>query len=308
MTFRVFVYTCALCGACMALLGWGLGRAFAGSHPLAAQAIKGMFLGLLVALGLGTIDAAWNIPVGLKAKRIASVLLGVLVGSLGGLMGGVIGESLYELEHWTVFLVLGWTIAGVLVGASIGAFALLAAVLGMKDLGSPLRQLRRGVLGGLVGGILGGTLVVLFRHAWESAFHDKPSADLWSPSASGFIALGACLGLSIGLAQVILKPAWVRVEKGYRAGRERLLSKAETSIGRAEACDIGLFGDPQVERSHARIILQGNAYAVADTGTPGGTFVNGQRIRDLFFLKSGDHIQVGNSVLVFYERQRAATV
>jgi pSer/pThr/pTyr-binding forkhead associated (FHA) protein len=51
--------------------------------------------------------------------------------------------------------------------------------------------------------------------------------------------------------------------------------------------------------------LKGDQYAVADAGSPAGTFVNGQRIRDVFFLKSGDRIQVGNSVLVFYERQRA---
>jgi len=289
----------------MALLGWAVGRVLAGSHPLAAAGIKGTFLGMLVALGLGAIDAAWNIPVGQLSKMIASVLVGVLVGSLGGLMGGVIGEVLYEEERWAVFLVLGWTVTGLLVGASIGAFSLLTAVLAAKDLAGPLRQLRRGVLGGTVGGILGGMLAVFFRHAWESAFHDKPSEKLWSPSASGFIALGACIGLAIGLAQVILKPAWIRIEKGYRAGRERLLSAADTSIGRAEACDIGLFGDPLVERCHARIVLQGDHYVVADAGTPGGTFVNGNRVRDQFFLKSGDRIQVGNSVLVFYQRQRA---
>jgi hypothetical protein len=288
----------------MALLGWGLGRALAGPEALAAAGVKGTFLGMLIALGLGTIDALWNIPLGQPVKRFASILVGVLVGSLGGLMGGVIGQVLFDWERWSVFLILGWTITGLLVGASIGTFGLLIAVLGMKDLASPLRQLRRGMLGGTAGGILGGTLAVLFRHAWETAFHDKPSELLWSPSAGGFIALGACIGLAIGLAQVILKPAWIRVEKGYRAGRERILSGPETSIGRAEACDIGLFGDPQVERCHARIVLQGNHYALADAGSPAGTYVNGQRIRDLFFLKSGDRIQVGSSVLVFFERQR----
>jgi hypothetical protein len=308
MSFRTFVYTCALCGACMALAGWGFGRVFAGTHPIAEAGVKGMFLGMLVALGLGAIDAAWNIPVGLVGKRIASVFVGVLVGSLGGLMGGVIGQFFYDWERWAVFLVLGWTITGVLIGASIGAFRLLAAVVGTKDMGGPLRQLRRGVLGGTVGGIMGGTLAVLFRHAWESAFHDKPSQLLWSPSAGGFIVLGACLGLAIGLAQVILTQAWIRVEKGFRPGRERLLSGEEISIGRAEASDVALFGDAGVARSHARIVKQGNRYALLDGGTPAGTFVNGQRIHDLYLLKSGDRIQVGNSVLVFYERQRATPV
>jgi hypothetical protein len=308
MSFRTFVMTCALCGACAALVAWGLGRALGSMHPLADAGVKGMFLGMMAALGLGVVEAAWTIPVGRTATRIASVLVGVLVGSVGGLMGGVLGQVLYDWERWLVFLVLGWTITGLLVGASIGAFGLLAGMLGVKELGGPLRQLRRGVLGGVVGGILGGTLAVLFRHAWENTFHDKAAEHLWSPSAGGFIVLGACLGLTIGLARVIFKPAWIRVERGFRAGRERLLTESALSIGRDEASDVGLFGDAQVAPNHARIVRQGSQYAVLDAGTPGGTFVNGQRIHQFSFLKSGDRIQVGNSVLVFYQRQRAGAV
>ena len=47
---------------------------------------------------------------------------------------------------------------------------------------------------------------------------------------------------------------------GFRPGRQILLTRPETTIGRAESCDIGLFGDPAVERLHARItreVLQG---------------------------------------------------
>ena len=32
------------------------------------------------------------------------------------------------------------------------------------------------------------------------------------------------------------------------AGREIMLTKDETTIGRAESCDIGLFGDNAIER------------------------------------------------------------
>jgi hypothetical protein len=305
MSFRLFVFTCALCGACMALAGWGLGRALGSEHRLADAGIKGTFLGMLIALGLGMIEAAWNIPAGRSATRIASVLLGVGIGSLGGLIGGVFGEFLYGWERWAALLVLGWTMTGMLVGASIGAFNLLAAVLGLKELEGPLRQLARGVIGGTVGGFLGGTLAVFFRHAWEHTFAAGLSDRLWSPSAGGFIVLGGCIGLAIGLARVVLKPAWIRVEKGFRPGRERLLTDSETSIGRDESCDVGLFGDAGVARNHARIVRQGNRYVVLDAGTPGGTFVNGQRIQNQYVLNSGDRIQVGNSVLVFYQRQRA---
>ena len=53
-----------------------------------------------------------------------------------------------------------------------------------------------------------------------------------------------------------------------------MLTKDETTIGRAEACDIGLFGDNAIEKLHARIVQKGNRYLLADDDTPGGTFLN----------------------------------
>ena len=110
------------------------------------------------------------------------------------------------------------------------------------------------------------------------------------------------IGLLIGLAQVFLKEAWIRVEKGRRAGRELILTREKTTIGRAEACDIGLFGDNQIEKLHASILLAGNRYYVEDEKTPAGTFVNDQPVVGRVALKSGDLIRVGGSVLCFRER------
>jgi pSer/pThr/pTyr-binding forkhead associated (FHA) protein len=118
------------------------------------------------------------------------------------------------------------------------------------------------------------------------------------------VVLGVCIGLFVGLAQVILKEAWVRVEAGFRPGRELILAKDEVTIGRAETCDIGLFGDASIERLHARILQQGHRYLLADTGSAAGTFVNEQRITEPTPLRSGDSIRVGKSVMRFRERQR----
>ena len=120
----------------------------------------------------------------------------------------------------------------------------------------------------------------------------------------GLVILGLCIGLLIGLAQVFLKEAWLKVESGFRAGREVMLSKDETTIGRAESCDIGLFGDNAVERTHARIQLKNNQYVLADAETPGGTFLNDKPVRKPTPLRNGDAIRVGNSVLRFGERQK----
>ena len=112
---------------------------------------------------------------------------------------------------------------------------------------------------------------------------------------TGFIALGLCIGLLIGVAQVVLKEAWLKVEAGFRKGRELLVNKPVLTIGRAESCDLGLFGDPQIEKLHARIYQQDGRYLIADTGSAHGTFVNDQRVAEPTLLRSGDLIRVGNA-------------
>ena len=85
-----------------------------------------------------------------------------------------------------------------------------------------------------------------------------------------------------------------------------ILSKPEITIGRAESCDIGLFGDDAIERTHARILLQGNRYVLTDAGTPGGHLVNDQRVTGPTPLRAGDAIRVGSNVLRFMEKQKRA--
>ena len=120
----------------------------------------------------------------------------------------------------------------------------------------------------------------------------------------GFVALGMCIGLLVGLAQVILKEAWIKVEAGFRAGREMILAKEKTSVGRAEGVDIALFGDAGVEKLHANIVMEGGRYFLVDSTTPGGSFVNDQRVNGRMPLSSGDIIRMGRSILRFYERQK----
>jgi hypothetical protein len=306
MSFRVFIYYCGLCGAWAALAGWVLGRGMDLDNPITEAGYKGMCLGLFVSLALSVLDswsdlARWRVfSVGLR------VLVAVLVGSLGGLLGGVIGQALFGWKHWLAFLIFGWMFTGLLIGTSIGVFDVAVRYVRRQALGGTVRKVFNGVLGGAAGGLLGGLLSVLLRRGWGELFHDKPLEDLWSPSATGFLVLGMCIGLLIGLAQVILKEAWVKVETGRRAGREMILTKPETRIGRAETCDIGLFGETGIERVHAQIVLADNRYVLADLGTAGGTFLNGQRIAGPTPLRSGDAIQIGNCTLRFWERQKRA--
>jgi MFS family permease len=302
MSFRLFVYYCAVIGAAAAFVGWALGRLPHVENSVGQAGVKGLFLGLTIAFGLGLVDALWNSS-GRLGVVLARVAVAVTVGAAGGLFGGTLGQLFYGRLQLALFLLLGWTITGLLVGGSLGAFDLLARLVRNEELRGARRKIVNGLLGGALGGLLGGFLFLQLQTAWGRVFQERTD-DFWSPSATGFVALGACIGLLIGLAQVLLKEAWLRVEAGFRQGRELILAKPQITIGRAEGCDVGLFGDPAVERLHARIVRQGDRFLLSDAGSVGGTFVNGERLAAPRPLRSGDLIRVGGSILRFGERQR----
>jgi hypothetical protein len=309
MSFRLFIYYCAAWGAATAYFGWVFGRLIEGDAPLMGAALKGMSLGLFLALGLGLVDARAG------ASQRDGVSLGVyltltlLIGLAGGFLGGFLGQVLYAYVSggkWPAFLVIGWTLTGLLIGAAPSAFDFLGVVMRNEDRRGARRKLRNGLIGGTVGGLVGGVVSLLLHSMWSAVFPDADAQSLWSPSATGFVALGACIGLAVALAQIILREAWVRVEAGFRPGRQLLLSRPETVIGRAESCDVGLFGDAAVEKIHAKIVHEGDRWLLVDAGTPSGTLLNGQRIAGPTPLSSGDRVQVGASVLSFGVRRKQA--
>lgn len=318
MSFRLFIYYCAVFGGCAAFFGWMLSRWVPFEHKVAEAALQGMLLGTMVAFLLGLIDGLWNS--GGQFLAVSSrAFVALLIGCIGGFLGGGIGQIFFGFtQQWfligAAFLVVGWTITGLLIGASIGVFDVLARIMQNEDTGGAQKKLFNGILGGTAGGILGGILALALGIAFRTIFGGGSSsatpsfwdffARPWTPSAAGFVALGMCIGLLIGLAQVMLKEAWLKVEKGFRAGRELIVSKPLLTIGRAESCDIGLFGDPTVEKLHVRILQRGGQYLVEDQNTGSGTLVNGQRIYGATPLRSGDLIQIGRNTLSFGERAK----
>ena len=304
MSFRLFVYYCALSGGGAAFFGWLLGRIASGRDPVGAAGVQGLFLGMFVALALSLLDAVMSLSARSAGEARLSIASSVVVGAFGALMAAMFGQVLYgQINHW-IFLLFGWTLTGLLVGASVGVYTFLARLTKGEDAGPAWAKVRKGLLGGTAGGFLGGSVFLILKVIFEGVFREKTDVQLWSPSATGFVALGACIGLAVGLAQVILKEAWLKVEAGFRAGREILLSKNEITIGRSERCDIGLFGDSNVEKIHARIIQEGDRYMLVDAGTPLGTMLNGERITGPAPLKQGDRIQIGKSILSFGERRK----
>lgn len=297
MSFKLFIYYCALCGGWAAFLCWGFAQA-SGIRGIESEygraALIAALLGLLVAGGIGAMDALLN-AVGFE--RVTRVLVCLGVGLVGGLLGGLLGQVLYSKMHVPLFV--GWILVGICVGASLGVYDLLRGLTTKGDMHMPVKKTLNGVYGGFLGGFLGGVLFGMLLSI-KRIHAEIPHTDL----AIGLVILGLCIGLLVGLAQVVLKEAWVKVAKGFRAGREVMLSKEETTIGRAEGCDLGMFGDNAIEKLHARILLKNNRYLLADADTPSGTYLNDERISEPTPLKSGDMIRVGNSVIEFGERQK----
>lgn len=320
MSFRLFVYYCALAGAWAGFVGWILGRMFAPDtgatffSSILHTCIQGMFLGLAIAFGLSFLDATFNLSLQQLGKVLGRVGAAVMVGVFGGLFGSFIGGALFfVVQRWEwmpafaaqVCFVLGWTIVGLLIGTSISFSEVVGSLLSKKDFGSSVKKLIKCFIGGMIGGILGGCIAAAIL-ALARAVTGSSVEHLWSPSAIGFIAIGACIGLLVGLAQIILKEAWIKVEAGFRPGREMLIAKETTSIGRAESSDIALFGDGGVEKTHAYIVKDGGRYYLQDMESPGGSFVNDQKVDfgGRAPLKAGDLIRVGKSALRFNERAK----
>jgi hypothetical protein len=320
MSFKLFIYYCAICGGWAALVGWAVGQALAAPlpadwvtvNPFLRALILGLSLGAMVACALAFVDMLWSTGGRGMSHALLKAIVVAVIGCASGLVGAAVGQTGYQLTNMVLLRVFGWTLTGLLIGGSIGLYDMWAGRSKRGSAAGAARKVRNGLIGGLLGGLLGGTLHSLlgaslsgFFGALTALFHSAKSADDFkSTSAWGFVALGLCIGLFIGLAQVILKEAWVRVESGFRAGRELIVTKDEITIGRAEGCDIGLFGDNTIERTHARIVRKNDRFLLADADTPAGTFLNDERISSPTPLRDGDLIRVGKSQLRFGERHK----
>ncbi len=314
MSFRLFVYYCAICGAWFAFFGWLLSRPIGAlvnamvTNPNWQVFFRGMAqgvtLGVLLAFGLGMVDAFWNLS---SRNPVMILIRGLVVGVIGflfSLLGSIVGQGCVSISSSVdllrnPFTVIGWILVGLLIGAAVGVYDVVARVASGGGFGGAFRKIINGVIGGAVGGLLGSILYILLSYLLNLVFTDPLSGSAW-----GMVVLGACIGLFVGLAQVILKEAWLKVEAGFRPGRELIIAKELLTIGRAESCDIGLFGDNGIEKVHAKITQKAGRYLLEDTGTPGGTYVNDEEIAGPTQLRDGDLIRVGKSVIRFSERQK----
>src|SRR5262249_50371349 len=197
MSFRLFVYYCAICGAWAAFLGWSLARLLSPQAAYGKALTHGAVLGLSLAFALCLVDVLWSgafAQLGWVAIRVA---IAALVGSFGGLIGAAIGQFLITWTNLSFLIILGWVLTGLLIGRALGVYDLIARLVRHESLAGAMRKLLNGILGGTLGGLLGGSLYMLLDAYLPSLLGEDRV--LLSPSATGFVALGLLIGLLIGL-------------------------------------------------------------------------------------------------------------
>lgn len=108
--------------------------------------------------------------------------------------------------------------------------------------------------------------------------------------------------LIISVVSLFIKPAKRTIRASLvdsENGHITDISRSETSIGRAKACDI-VISDISVSRFHAVLAFRSSGWMIFDTNSSAGIRINGKKIEKKLNLKDGDSILLGNTEYIFY--------
>jgi hypothetical protein len=292
MSFPRLIFYSAMVGGWAAFAGWLVCEVLflrrGDQVGNLVMVLTAALVGGLVGGGLNFLAGAAN---GNVVRALPRLAIGVVAGLIVGAVGCLCGNLVYLVLPRSLEIVaraLGWIVMGLGIGA----------VEGLTDLS--LRKLRNGLIGGAVGGLLGGLFFTMIF--WTIG-------NPMSSRAVALVVLGMCIGLSVGLAQVMLREAAITVEAGFRPGRQLLLSQAETYLGtseKAQLCFIA-YGAQGVEPLHLCIVRhEDGSFWLCDNNSRSGTFVNERPVKEPVQLASGDVIRFGVNKVRFSERLRAA--
>ncbi|MCW5962651.1 MAG: FHA domain-containing protein [Bryobacterales bacterium] len=224
------------------------------------------------ALIRGSLAFALGIPLGFVFSFVASILYNLLLGIAS--MGGEISP---EMPSWWASRSLAWALFGVSAGLVYGVAGLSA------------RKLLYGVLGGMLGAGIGGIL-------FDPIANQLDSGDL--SRAVGFAVFGLCTGMAMGLVESALKERWLYVSSGPLAGKQFILYKPVSTIGRSQVCDIYLFKDPSIQDVHASLERRGPGLWLI----PRGPVYMGTSPTRPRLLRHRDQLQIGRYTFLYQER------
>ncbi len=307
---RILRYT--IFGVVGGLLGWLVVEPInsltpPGNPPMSyGQTLAlGGIIGFFVGVALGVAEALSGVS---PRDAVKSVVVAVPIGIVGGALGLAVGNAFYHPLHQ----IAAGTENGISVGPSVMGFVfeLLGRSLGWAFFGLFLglsqglaventKKLVNGAVGGVIGGGLGGFIFALLNFINGTHAFAIPVELM---RLIGFAVTAGVIGFFIGLIEELTKQASLIHLKGRNEGREFLIFKRETYIGRDELLDVPIFGDPDVEPRHAVIYADARVHRIEDLNTAAGTLVNGQRITKPQVLKDGDIIQLGMTKLKFRDK------
>lgn len=319
MSLNTKILMSLLAGTFAALLGWvvidfnpwyRLPQSMADvSHWQAVreQLMITVVFGCFIGAALGLVNGMFSAS-GPMAQRY--VAWGLVIGAIAGFLGLHFGQLFFgytyriadRMAMMTATKPIGFVMQ---VFARAVGWSLIGLFVGLGQ-GIPInskRAMRHGAIGGVIGGLIGGTMFELTRYILPPG---TAHVDVIGRGV-GLTATGAAIGFFIGLVETLLKQAWIRVVQGRNEGREHIISKPRTVIGRNELSDIPLFGDTNIAPAHAVIEMQAGRHVLHDGGTPAGTAVNGQAVK-MAQLKDGDIIQIGSMRLEFREKATASRI
>ena len=99
------------------------------------------------------------------------------------------------------------------------------------------------------------------------------------------------------VAEPVLAPAFLIVEKGPGAGTSLPVLEGELTVGRSSANSLSL-PLPSISRHHATLERQGEHFFLRDAGSHNGTYLNGRKVSGQIEIRSGDEISLGKAVLI----------
>ncbi len=276
-----------------ALAGWGVNEPFFIDGPQSSWADLLMIPSVLAAVCFGcgiaesvversarkalirgAVAFGMGIPLGFIFSFAASLFYNILL-ALAARGGTLTPES----PAWWACRALAWA----LFGASAG---LVYGVAGLSG-----KKLLYGLLGGMLGAGIGGALFDPIALLLDSGGLSR---------AAGFGLFGLATGVAIGLVESALKDRWLYVSAGPLAGKQFILYKTVTTLGRNQGCDIYLFKDPSIGELHATFEMRGSHVWVMANGP---VYVSGQPVKRAL-LKSRDLLRVGRYSFLYQERQR----
>lgn len=258
------------------------------------------FIGLFI----GAVD---GLVCRLPRRALLAGGIGMVVGFLGTFVSHIGAEIIYmpltELaqkqmgDHTGHINTYGFGIQ--ILGRAL-AWGMAGMCMGLGP-GIALRSWRLFVYG-LIGGIIGGLFGGLFFDPIDTFLVSATRNSAWLSRLVGFTVIGLCVGLTIGLVELLARDAWLGMVEGPLRGKEFLIFKDVMKVGSSPRSDLYLFNDPLVAENHALIRAVGEDCEIEALQTTHPLVVNSSAVKRAR-LRHGDRVTIGRTVFVFQKRR-----